>query len=286
MPLPSVGQLWRDLQKKLDESDINPAPREGKMILAHALGCQIEDLLLCEDAFVTNDVYRQTQSLLKRRQTKEPLGYVLGRAPFWKQDWIVRSGVLIPRPDSEILIAEVLKEREKNLSILEVGTGSGALLASILQERPTWYGTGLENNPIARACSEENLSSYIPRTRFNLLDSIDDLEQTPLSFSIIFTNPPYISEEEFENLDECVKDHEPKSALTGEKDNPTGLTYYTDWIPRLKNMLVPHGLLAMEIGHTQAAEVQNLFLLNGFSQIVIIEDIAGRPRVVKGYNIR
>lgn len=277
---PTVGALWRSFQKELEP--INPAPKEGQIILAAALGCEPADLIHYESAFVTDEVLTRATATLARRKNEEPLAYILGFVPFWSQNWHITPGTLIPRPDSETLVAEVLTDTRENLRVLEIGTGSGALLGSVLLERPTWHGTGVENAPTALACSQINLSPFISDNRCKLFNNIDNLYENSNNFHIIFTNPPYVSEDEFAALEPTVKNHEPKSALTGEMPNPTGLVYYQDWLPRLIPLLAPGGTLLMEIGATQAHAVKNLCLHNGLADISIIKDLAGRDRVVKG----
>jgi release factor glutamine methyltransferase len=250
------------VQRQLVAAGLDPAPREGLALVANARDTA------------------HLQELLQRRLTGEPLAYVLGFQPFWSRDWVVSPAVLIPRPDSEVLVQAVLEllPPEPTAKIAEVGVGSGALLGSVLLERPAIMAVGTELMPTALAMAQHNLHLAGVATRVNLIQT-DLLAGVSGPFQVIFSNPPYLSEADHAALDTSVRDWEPHSALVG---GPTGLEAYRALLPQAWQKLQPGGWLAVEIGHTQAAAVRALLAQQGFTHLAVRPDLAGRDRVVMG----
>jgi release factor glutamine methyltransferase len=254
---------WPEVQRQLAAAGLEPAPREGFFLHTAAAG----------DA-------AHLAALVQRRLTGEPLAYVLGQQPFWSRDWLVNQDVLIPRPDSEVLVQAVLERLplEASTRIAEVGVGSGALLGSVLLERPQLQAVGTELVPATLAVAAENLRVAGVEGRAALCLA-DVLAGVPGPFEVIFSNPPYLSEAEYRALEPNVRDWEPKTALVS---GPTGLECYHALLPQAFAHLVPGGWLAVEIGHTQAAAVVGLFTHQGFGKVAVRPDLAGRDRVVVG----
>ncbi|MCA3244744.1 MAG: peptide chain release factor N(5)-glutamine methyltransferase [Alphaproteobacteria bacterium] len=253
---------WPEVQRQLVAAGLDPAPREGFFLHAAA------------------DNPTRLQELLQRRLAGEPLAYVLGQQPFWRRDWAVNRAVLIPRPDSEVLVQAVLDclPPDSTVRVAEVGVGSGALLGSVLLERPQLQGVGTDLVPATLAVAAENLQAagVMGRVRLYQADLLAGVEGP---FDLMFSNPPYLSEAEYATLEPGVRDWEPKTALVS---GPTGLEAYHALLPQAYAHLVPGGWLAVEIGHTQAAAVASLFTQQGWQQIAVRPDLAGRDRVVMG----
>lgn len=254
---------WHTVQRQLVAAGLDPAPREGFFLIEAAQGdeARLADLLL-------------------RRLAGEPLAYVLGMQPFWSRDWRVTPGVLIPRPDSEILVQAVLEvlPHQAAARVAEVGVGSGALLGSVLLERPLAQGVGTELVAETLVLAQQNLAEagVLGRT---VLHQTDLLAGITGPFDVVFANPPYLSEAEYLTLDDAVRAWEPKTALVA---GATGLECYQALLPQTWKRLRPGGWLMVEIGHCQGAAVPQLLQQQGFSQVALRQDLAGRDRVVVG----
>lgn len=276
--MPSLGSLWRTLQTRL--GPVSPAPREARLLLAHVLGVDDQTLLKTEQTPFPPHKLPLLEALITRRLAGEPLAYVLGHAPFWGRDWAITPGVLIPRPDTETLVQAVLDvvPAHQPCRIAEVGVGSGAIVGSILLERPLATAVGTDISPTALRVAASNLEAAKVTSRCtlastHLLDNVDG----PLD--VILSNPPYITEAEYAELDESVRHFEPPEALVA---GPEGLDIYRALIPAAASKLAPHGWLMLEIGWQQAHAVHNLFSPTLWHPPTLRTDLAQRPRVVCG----
>lgn len=278
----TIGQTWRAAQHRLEEGGINPAPREGQQLVAHALGLESSVLILHEDKLLSDSEFECIEGILARRLNGEPLAYVLGVQPFWAADWQVGPGVLIPRPDSEILVREVLARLPLGAPVLlaEVGVGSGALLGSVLMERPEAVGVGVDISPEALRYARQNIDAQGVAGRCTLLES-SVLAGVEGPLALVMSNPPYIPEPEYVALEESVRGYEPKLALLGTEPDGTG--FYKALARQAWPLLAPQGWLMVEIGATQGAAVAGIFKDVGFMGVEIVADLANRPRVVLGY---
>jgi release factor glutamine methyltransferase len=282
----TVGAAWRRLQAALEDGGIDPAPREGQRMVQYVLDLDNTSLLAQEWREITANDSVVLEIILKRRLQREPLAYILELADFYGREWRVAPGVLIPRPDTEVLVETVIGYRPSVIGepvvAVEVGLGSGAVLGSVLLAKSEWRGVGIEISPDALAIAEENLRRAGVLERCELFEG--DL-LTPLApnftkrVDVIFSNPPYIAEEEWAALEPDVRNHEPKLALAAGED---GLDVYRRLIPQALERLKPGGMLAVEMGFTQGEAVCGLFTAAGFKDIKIMPDLAGRNRVVVG----
>jgi len=273
----TVGMLWRDGQRRLELARLDPAPGEVRQMLRQVLGWDDLRMVVEESAPVEAAVEAAFLEFMERRLKGLPLGYVLGGAWFMGRWWAVQPGVLIPRPDSEVLVEFVVKTAPQYGRVAEVGVGSGALLGSILLERPDLSGVGSEIDP------EVLLQAGANWGRLGLEVRVEGRSGSLLGpmggevFDVIFSNPPYIAEAEWAGLEPVVKDHEPRLALVGGAD---GLEVYRDLVPQALAQLKPGGWLALEIGWQQAAAVRELLPETAWCNILTLKDMAGRDRVV------
>lgn len=277
----TCGQAWREAQTRLESAGLHPAPREGKTLVAQVIGAELNALALQEDTPLTPAQCHAYEALLARRLTGEPLAYVLGVQSFWNSDWQVGKGVLIPRPDSEILVQEVLAVVPESVPcrIVEVGLGSGAMLGSILQERALASGVGTDISPVTLQYARKNLEAHGLLTRVQVFET-SVLHGVEGGFEVIFSNPPYISAAEYAALEPCVREYEPKLALIGEGDEGAG--FYAVLLAQAMPLLVAGGWVVVEIGHTQGEAVAAMFAAAGLQDIAVVNDLVNRPRVVKG----
>ena len=264
-------------------ASVSDTPRlDAELLMAHALGLSREALLLgSRDAPAPAGF----DALVDRRAAHEPIAYITGTRDFWTISLAVAPGVLIPRPDSETLIEAALEyfasptgNGRGPSSILDLGTGSGALLLAALSEWPEAHGLGIDASDHALEIASANARrlGLTPRVRFALGDWGAGLSER---FDLILCNPPYI--ELGASLSADVIDYEPESALFAGSD---GLDAYRRLIPQLPPLLSPEGAIAVEIGATQAAAVSDLFVSNGLTPLVR-HDLGGRDRAVVHFSL-
>lgn len=213
---------------------------------------------------------------IERRARREPVSHILGGRHFWKGWFKVTPDVLDPRPETETLVDLAVKEPFSR--ILDLGTGSGAILISLLIENPqaTGVGTDISAEAILAAGANARLHDVADRLILPLSDWYDDIGGR---FDLIVSNPPYIAAAEMAGLDPEVRDHEPRVALTDEAD---GLSAYRRIADGSRGHLTPGGRLIVEIGHTQAEAVHDIFRAANLENIEVHKDLGGRDRVVLG----
>lgn len=259
-----------------------PHPRlEAELLLRHLLSISREALLVAPDRPLPPETARAYLALLERRAAHEPLAYITGHREFYGHDFLVGPGSLIPRPDSETLVDAVLDQvvdRTAPLRLLDLGTGSGCLLLSLLKALPKSSGVGIDISHDALAIAGANARALGLQTRTTLLegDWFGALEPDD-RFDIIVSNPPYIREEDIAALMPEVSLHEPPLALSGGKD---GLDAYRMLAPNLSRHLSPGGVTALEVGAGQARAVEALLTLAGLDILAARSDLGGHERVV------
>ena len=244
---------------------------DAEVLLAHQLGCSRGDLLLNPDRSFDPQDY---EKLVQRRAKGEPVAHITGTREFWSLDLLVTPDVLIPRPDTETLIDVALKLCTlPPARILDLGSGSGALLLAALSEWSNATGLGVDVSAAALAIAQQNAqrTGLANRAAFQLGNWGEGLDER---FDLILSNPPYISETE--DLSEEVRTHEPASALFAGAD---GLDEYRRILPQLSGLLTPGGLAVLEIGHTQGPALLELAAQVRFSAS-LHPDLAGRDRCV------
>lgn len=244
---------------------------DAELLMAQALGCERETLLLRggDDAAPSGFA-----ALVDRRAGGEPIAYILGRRDFWTLSLAVSPAVLIPRPDSETLISVALGAcRVPPARILDLGTGSGALLLAALAEWPAATGVGVDRSAAALAVARANgvATGMADRAAWRLADWGEGLDER---FGLILANPPYV--EAGAPLARDVADHEPASALFA---GPDGLDDYRRLLPQIPELLAPDGRAVVEIGASQAAAVLAIAAAAGLSGTVH-RDLGGRDRAI------
>ena len=213
--------------------------------------------LLAPDEELSPEVAAQLEEQLTRLEAGEPLPYVLGHAPFWGREWRVEAGVLIPRPETELLVAAALEHLPMEARVAELGTGSGIVAGTLALERPRWQVWASELSPVAGRVARANWEELGARVEL-LVGAADDWLGPIRQFApldCIVSNPPYIPSGEIDGLQTSVREFEPRMALDG---GPDGLTPYHQ-IAAERELLAAGGFVALEAGHDQRAALEEMF---------------------------
>ncbi|AJE47381.1 peptide chain release factor N(5)-glutamine methyltransferase [Celeribacter indicus] len=258
----------------LAAAGIPGAGRDARLLMAHALGLAPDRLTLVLRDPLDPGAKAAFAAALARRLAREPVSHILGYREFHGHRFEVGRDVLDPRPETEILVAEALSR--PFASVLDLGTGSGAILLSLLAERPRAMGLGTDLSEAALAVARRNAAALDlgARARFRRADWWQGVDGV---FDLIVSNPPYISAAEMAGLAPELS-HEPRGALTDEAD---GLSAYREIARQAGAFLAPGGRIALEIGPTQGSAVAGLLLAQGFRSVRVIPDLDGRDRVVR-----
>lgn len=274
----------------LSQKGMEHARLESEILLCHVLKLRRLDLYLQFERPLSRDELADYKAVIKRRVNFEPSAYIVGQREFWSRQFFVSPDVLIPRPDTEVLIELILQKfkkhpiTQKSIKGFELGIGSGAISVTLLSEFPEVKMAALEISSAAIQIAERNAKYHGVDTRLSIQSgdffSDDMLSQIPdASLDFVVSNPPYISEDEYQQLSPTVKDFEPKLALVS---GSTGLEFYLRLAQFSKRTLVPSGFLAVEIGENLGQSVKSIFEDAGLQNVTLHRDYAHHDRVVMG----
>jgi release factor glutamine methyltransferase len=258
------------------------AYRDAELLLLHTLDLPRTALILDPNRPLTKTEQATYDRAIDRRAASEPIQYITGEQEFYGLKLRVTPAVLIPRPETELLVEAVLQRlpSEQPLRIADIGTGSGAISIALAVHRPHAQITTLDISPAALAIARENAATHAVANRIRFLESdllsaVADSDSEDPPFDAIVSNPPYVPETDRATLHPQVRDHEPATALFA---GPDGLGIYTRLIPQAHAALPPGGLLALEFGHSQRDALAAL--LNHWKDVVFLNDLQQIPRVV------
>ena len=275
-------QAWQSAKARLETAGLAGPVIDARLLVEAAAEATRADIVTDPYRALTPEQEERLADYLARRERRQPVSHILGRKGFWKIMLSVTPDVLIPRPDTEVIVDYVLKkfpDETAPFHILDLGVGSGAIVLSILAERPRAKGLATDISDEALAVARENaanlgLANQIAFARGNWTEGLADA-----SFDVVVSNPPYIASEVIETLEPEVKDHEPRVALDGGTD---GLDAYRHLAPEILRVLKPGGLFAVEIGYDQKDAVEALFNEVGAGDVWTIKDLSTNDRVVVG----
>lgn len=263
-------------EKELERAGVPEAKLNAWLLLEHVSGCTRSHYLAYPKEELPKKAEQCFREVLKLRCQRIPLQHITGVQEFMGHTFLVNDKVLIPRQDTELLVEEALKDLKAGMRFLDLCTGSGCILLSLLLGCPGSLGVGSDISPEALKVAERNRELLGQEA---LLLESDLFEQIEGTFDVIVSNPPYIRSEEISNLMEEVRVYEPLTALNGHED---GLYFYRRIAGRSPFHLKPGGRLYLEIGYDQGSSVSGLLKEQGFCQIEVKKDLAGLDRVVKG----
>lgn len=250
---------------------------DAQLLLAHALGRSRSWLLAHMEAALDADVERQFAALVARRAAGEPLAYIVGYREFWSLTLRVTPAVLVPRPETELLVERALALLPPTPAALaDLGTGSGAIALALAVERPLWRLTATDNSAAALAVAAGNAHALgVSNVRFVRGDWLQPLQGE--RYALIASNPPYVGAGDPALLDPALQ-HEPQVALCS---GPGGLDALAIIIAAAPGCLEPHGWLLLEHGADQAPAVASMLVAQGYAHVRCHTDLAGQPRVTE-----
>ncbi|MBX7249389.1 MAG: peptide chain release factor N(5)-glutamine methyltransferase [Caulobacteraceae bacterium] len=277
----TLVQAWKDAQTRLKTAGVDSPAIDARLLLEAAAGVTRVEVVTDPYRELPDEAVRTLADYVERRSRREPVSRILGRKGFWKLMLAVTPDVLTPRPDTEVVVDLSLRHfpEAMRFSMLDIGTGSGAILLAVLAERPAAKGLGTDISDEALAVARDNaanldLGGRAAFLRTSWADGLGDA-----GFDLVVSNPPYIRSAEIDLLDPEVRDHEPRLALDG---GPDGLEAYRILAPEVMRLLKPGGMFAVETGWDQGPQVRDLFVAAGASQVEIVKDLGDRERVVTG----
>lgn len=261
---------------KLKQAGIDNPQLDARLLTGHILKMDRAQLLAQTERTLPLDEIARINELLQKRANGLSVARILGHREFWGLEFGLNEATLEPRPDSETLIEAALKQARSAKRILDLGTGTGCLLLSLLQEMPDATGLGIDINPRAVEKALENASALKleKRATFRVGNWLQGISE---KFDLIVSNPPYIPTKDIEGLMREVRDHDPRQALDGGLD---GLDPYRHMIPQMGDFLTPKGMVAFEVGLGQADVLKKLFEKHGFQSIAAHKDLGGILRCV------
>ena len=285
----TVGRLLKKTDAYLEEKQVDSHRLSAELLLAHALGCERIKLYATFDQPVPELVLARYRELVKLRANHVPVGYLTGKAYFYSLELTVNPDVLIPRPETELLVEQVITIcRTSHFAspiILEIGTGSGCVGVALAKNLPhaSLVATDISERALEIAKANATTQKVSERMRFaqgDLFEAVGDDLRPANGFDFIVSNPPYISREEMADLPADVREYEPRVALLAGED---ALAVHRRIVAEAKNYLARGGRLLMELGQKQAGPARNLLKEAGYlEQVRTVHDLAGHERVVIG----
>ena len=262
----------------LKEKGIKSYKLDSEILMSKVFQKNRIDVILNSNKNLSDNEIQLYDNLIEQRSKKKPIAYLIGKKEFWKYEFYVTKDVLIPRPDTEIIIEQTLKltKNKSRLKILDIGIGSGCILLSILKDRKSFYGTGID------ICKKTLDICRINAKKLYLIDRVRLFKSDVDNFNygkydLIVSNPPYIKKFDLKYLEKDVYDYEPKSALDGGLD---GLFKITKVICNSSKLIKKNGFLILEIAFNQTDKVKRILRKNGFYIKDVIKDLAKNNRCI------
>ena len=267
----------------LKNHNIHSHELDAQIILSNIMGVKRESLITNNEINISKKIMEKYDCAIKRRIKKEPVAYIIGKKEFWSENFMVNHGTLIPRPETELLIYKIINFfKNKKINILDIGTGSGCILLSILKELNFSRGIGIDISAKAiqmAKVNSKNLNLFY-RSKFKVID----LNKFNIGkYDLIVSNPPYIPSRDIKNLSKDITNYEPLTALNGGSD---GLDLIKKVIYKSNHLLKREGLLALEIGHSQYQRVSYILRSNGYREMSKEYDFNRNVRCIIGTKVK
>ena len=271
-------QVLINSSKILKKASIVSSQLDCEVLLSNVLKIKRENMLVDLNKEINHQDFINFNKLINRRRKNEPVAYIVGYKEFWNKQYKVNSDVLIPRPDTEILVEEVIKSIQINssLNILDIGTGTGCVLLSVLNERKKCYGIGLDISKKAINIAKHNAKIQQMKNRIKFINSSIDKFYVG-KYDLIISNPPYIKSGDIKNLDKNVGFYEPEIALNGGYD---GYSKFREIVYKSSVLIKKKGKLFLEIGYNQKNEVIRILNCNKFYINKVVKDLGKKNRCI------
>ena len=269
-----LKKVLADTAIKLSESGIEGASRDARILTAYTLQIPVSELSLKINEQVSGKITSKLEKLILRRINREPISKILGRRDFWGRTFSINENVLDPRGDTETLIDFVIEKPVK--SVLELGTGSGAIAVTLACEWKEVHVTATDISENALSLAKINAEKFNVQNKIHFLTS-DWFENVKGAYDLIISNPPYIGLTEQDEISAEVVKYDPEIALFAGRD---GLDAYKKIIPNLPKFLNPDGLVVLETGASQGIKVKNMMNAAGFIDAKTVKDLSGKDRLV------
>ena len=274
----NIDQAIKEASSVLKKNYIKSAFLDCEILMSKALNKSRKFIIMNPNEKINDYEYRKFKKLISSRSNNKPIAYIVGKKSFWKYNFNVSEKVLIPRPDTEILIEQVLKifKKKESINFLEIGIGSGCIILSILKEKKSFLGRGIDVCKESLKVCKDNANKLNLFNRLKLFKS--DIDNFHLGkYDLIISNPPYIKNLDFKNMDDEVVKFEPKIALNGGLD---GLSEIRKVIKKSSELIKIHGKLILEIAHDQKNEVKRILRNNNFYINEVVKDFANKDRCI------
>ena len=274
----NVQSAIQEANKRLKEKKIKSFQLDSEILMSKILRKDRKFILLNPDTEVTRENLNYFWNLIQQRSRGKPVAYLLGKKYFWKHEFIVNDDVLIPRPDTELIVEQALNltKYRSNISILDIGVGSGCILLSILKEKKDFYGTGLDiNKKSLKICKINAYNLGITRRLKFFKSDIDNFSYG--KYDLIISNPPYIKKLDLKYLERDIINFEPKLALDGGLE---GISEISKVINKSSELIKKNGKLILEIAFDQKNKVSKLLKNRGFYINKTIKDYANNDRCI------
>jgi release factor glutamine methyltransferase len=280
-PRVSIAEAILEASQSLRRAGVSEARREAGSLLAHVADKDRTFIISHAEDLLASEVLERLRECTERRAGGEPLQYITGRQEFFGREFEVNSDVLIPRPETELLVEKVLKlhaDREEKLRICDVGTGSGCIAITLLMERPLTKAVALDISEPALRVAQRNAVHHEVNERLSFLrsDGLTSIAIAPV-FDVIVSNPPYVATSALSGLQREVREHEPRTALLA---GPDGLDVIRRLLIESGPRLAPSGFLIFEFGFDQGSAVKQLVGDSDWKMLDIDNDLQGIPRIV------
>ena len=268
----------KEAYQQLKNNHVRSALLDSELLLSKVIKKDRKFILLNPDKELDQNDQDNFKDLILKRSKGKPLAHLTGIKSFWKYDFKVNEKVLIPRPDTEVIIEQILQiyKHKKNLNFLEIGVGSGCLILSILKERDSFYGKGIDlSKDCIKICADNAIKLRVKKRLKLIKSDVDNLVGGKYDF--IISNPPYINKLDLKHLNKEVVNYEPKLALDGGLD---GLSIIRKVIKKSSSLLKKNGKLILEIAFDQKKMVRNLLIENDFFINNVVKDLAKNDRCI------
>ena len=270
----AIKEAYLDLKSK----NIKSALLDSEILMSKAIKENRSNVLLNPNRILSNQDYENFRELISNRLQFKPIAYLTGKKSFWKHEFEINDKVLIPRPDTEIIIEEILQiyKNKKNIKFLEVGVGSGCIILSILNERKSFLGNGVDLSKDCISICKLNAIKLGVQNRLKLFKT--DIDNFSIGkYDLIISNPPYIKKLDLKKLGKDVINYEPKLALDGGLD---GLSIIRKVINKSSELIKLNGKLIIEIAHDQKEMVIDILRNNGFFINKVVKDLSKNDRCI------